>query len=261
MNYQKFLQKLPSFYHNWGQELVSPKSDQFSKLLDRVNGMTTPNILQLLNWAVNCLEDDEVYCEIGCFQGSTLIGALLDNSNHLAYAVDDFSEFDDQGENVENLGKNLALFNLDDQVLFCEQNFEEFFFELRDSEPQLKIGVYFYDGAHDYRSQLLGLLLARPFLADQSLIIVDDSNWNGVQQANWDFMASYPECKLLLNLPTPKNRHPSFWNGIQVFSWDVQQKSNYNWSSFNDNFRNPKLIQALYDFHFNFDVFGNISSS
>jgi hypothetical protein len=206
--------------------------------------------MQLLNFAVGCMEADEVYCEIGCFHGSTLIGALLDRPEKTAYAVDNFSEFDEFGENFDRLANNLCLFNLDEQVTFCNQDFEEFFFELREIQPVTKIGVYFYDGAHDYRSQLLGLLLSIPFLADKALIVVDDSNYDTAQQANWDFMAAYPQCKLLLNLPTPKNFYPTFWNGIQIFSWDINQKNNYSYATFHEQFRHQSLIEAIYNLQF-----------
>jgi hypothetical protein len=101
-------------------------------------------------------------------------------------------------------------------VAFCPESFAEFF--ERSRLPC--IGVYFYDAAHDYRAQLLGLLFARPFLADRAVLIVGDSNESAVQQANRDFLATHAEGRLLLNLPTPGNGHPSFWNGLQVLAWD-----------------------------------------
>ncbi|MBW4639532.1 MAG: class I SAM-dependent methyltransferase [Gloeocapsa sp. UFS-A4-WI-NPMV-4B04] len=192
MDYQKFIETLPDLYYDWGQKSVRPKSNQFQQVLEQIKGMTTANVMQLLNFAVECMEPNEIYCEVGCFQGSTLIGSLLKHQDTMAYAVDNFSEFDPSGENIEKLAVNLAKFGLDEQVSFCDQDFEEFFFSLRDFDTEDKIGVYLYDGAHDYRSQLLGLLLVKPFLAEQALIIVDDSNWSAVQQANWDFIAAHP---------------------------------------------------------------------
>jgi len=35
-------------------------------------------------------------------------------------------------------------------------------------------------------------------LAKQALIVVDDSNWIEVKQANWDFIAANPECRIEL---------------------------------------------------------------
>ncbi len=248
MDYQRFIEQLPGLYENWGQPSVHPKSDIFRAVLEQVQGMTTANVMQLLNLAVDCMELDEVYCEIGCFQGATLSGALLNHPLQMAYAVDNFSEFDAESENIEQLSKNLSLFDLDKQVIFCHQDFEEFFWELREISPAPKIGVYLYDGAHDYRSQLLGLMLVKPFLADRALIIVDDSNWKIVQQANWDFISAHPQCQLLLDLPTPSNFHGTFWNGLQILSWDVNQKTSYDWSSFVEKFRHESVIKELYDF-------------
>ena len=253
MDYQRFIEQLPELYDNWGQSSVSPKSNAFGAVLSQVQGMTTANAIQLLNFAVECMEPDEVYCEVGCFQGATLIGALINHPDCIAYAVDNFSRFDESGENFEILNKNLSKFDLDEQVIFCNQDFEEFFFELKEIQPAPKIGVYLYDGAHDYRSQLLGLLLVRPFLADKALIIVDDSNWSSVQQANCDFMAAHAQFKLLLDLPTPTDGHGTFWNGLHVFSWDVNQTTDYDWSNYVDKYRHQPYIKAIYDLHFEFE--------
>lgn len=246
MDYQRFIEQLPGLYDNWGLPSVQPKSRQFRDMFCQVQGMTTPNITQLLNFALACMEADEVYCEVGCFQGATLVGALLNHPERVAYAIDNFSEFDILQENQGRLMQNLAMFNLQNQVFFCNQDFEAFFADLRELQTSDRIGVYFYDGAHDYRSQLMGLLLARPFLAERALIIVDDSNWEPVQQANWDFIAAHPECDLLLDLPTPSNGHPTFWNGLQILRWDAQARHNYYWADLQRT-RKPGLLQAIYN--------------
>jgi hypothetical protein len=253
MNYEKFISQLPTKYDNWTSELVTPKSDDFKSILTKIEGMTTPNVLQLINLAVECMSDDEVYCEIGTYQGSTLIGALINNPHKMAYAVDDFSEFDLNGENFNKLENNLSFFNLEEQVIFCNQDFEEFFFDLKNSQINNKIGVYFYDGSHDYRSQLMGLLLAVPFLANQALIIVDDTNFMSAKQANYDFLALNPHCELILDLPTPQNFHCTYWNGIQVFSFDRLKNISYNWYDFSQKFRNNNFLQNIYDSFLKFE--------
>lgn len=248
MDYQRFIKELPELYENWGQDSVHPKSNQFHQILEQVQGMTTANVLQLLNFAVECMEPGEVYCEVGCFQGKTLIGALLNHPERMAYAVDNFSEFDPHGENLDKLTENLAKFGIEEQIFFCEQDFEDFFFGLRDLSVDEKIGVYLYDGAHDYRSQMLGLLLVKPFLAEQALIIIDDSNWSVVKQANWDFIATHPQCQLLLDLPTSRDGDSTFWNGIQVLSWDTRQDYNYDGFTFK-RVRQESVIQSIRDIH------------
>jgi len=223
MDCDRFLQQLPALYLDWGKPTVRPRSPQFNALLHQVPGMTSANILQLLNLAVSCLAADEVYCEIGCWQGATLIGALWHHPGRLGYAIDNFSQFDLEGKNQERLIAHLERFGMAEQVLFCHQSFAEFFADLGQIRQPPAIGVYFYDGAHDGRSQSLGLSLALPFLADSALIIVDDSNWDTVQQATADFLAQHPQCRLILDLPTPGNGHSSFWNGVQILRWKRSQ--------------------------------------
>lgn len=223
MDYQRFLAQLPTLYENWGQDSVRPKSDKFQQALDRVQGMTTPNVMQLLNFAVSCMEPDEVYCEIGSYQGSSLIGALLDNPDRKAYAVDNFSELDEGSDSLENLLENLRNFDLQDRVNFSNRDFEEFLLDWREKDESPKIGVYFYDCAYDYRSQIIGLLFIRHFLADRALIVVNNCNWKTVQQAQSDFVAAHPECQVLLEFSNSVTGEPTLGNGIQVLSWDVQR--------------------------------------
>jgi hypothetical protein len=131
MEYQRFIEQLPSFYDNWGKESMCPKSNQFESVLKQVKGMTSANVMQLLNFAMKCMEPNEVYCEVGCFQGASLIGAMLGHPDKMAYAVDDFSEFESFEYSFKKLIENLHNFELDEQVIFCEQDFEQFFFELK----------------------------------------------------------------------------------------------------------------------------------
>jgi len=221
MNFQKFIGQLPSLYDNWSFPSVSPKSHRFEQILEQVEGMTTANIMQLLNLAVDCMEPGEVYCEVGCLRGASLIGALLDHPDCMAYAVDSFSEFDDRGENLDKLNNNLSKFNLEEQVIFCNQDLHDFFSEIQQIDSEEKIGVYFYDADSNYRYQLLGLLLARPFLSNKALIILGGANYEEVQQATLDFISTHNQCQLLLNLTTEKLFESSFFNGIFVLGWDA----------------------------------------
>jgi len=243
MDYQRFLEQLPSLYENWEQGVAFPKSDRFHKIQNQVTGMTTANVMQLLNFAVECLEPNEVYCELGCFQGASLIAALLEHPEHMAYAVDNFSEFDTFGDSFEKLTENLSTFNLSEQVFLCNQEFEEFFCELKEIDSEEKIGVYFYDAAHDYRSHLMGLLLVEPFLADQALIVISNSNWSAARQANWDFLAAHPQCKLCLD-KTEGNDNSKLWNGLQVFAWDRTIEEPPKWETA-DARRNKSFILSL----------------
>jgi predicted O-linked N-acetylglucosamine transferase (SPINDLY family) len=245
MNYQRFIEQLPNLYDNWASDSVVPKSQQFEPIIKQVKGMTTANVMQLLNLAVACLEPDEVYCEVGCFQGASLIGALLEHPEQMAYGVDNFSEFDRLGDSFDNLIANLSNFNVENQVIFCPQDVEEFFFELTASQIEEKIGLYFYDGAQDYRSRLMGLLLVKPFLADQALIVLGHCNWEATYQASLDFMAAHPQSNLLLEFSA---NHSTGWNGLQVMSWDVNAYHKTDWSRFQES-KKQALISTINQLH------------
>lgn len=223
MKLKRFFDSLPLHYSDWGKESVRPRSSLFQELLSTIAGMTTPSILQLLNVAVSQLEEDEVYLEIGSFHGATLIGAALGNESFRCIGVDDFSEFDLTGQNRQILNSHIAAIGRRNMEAI-ESDFIDFFREriFQVLKPNEKIGVYLYDGAHDYRSQLLGLLLAEPFLSDYALIVVDDAGAFQVHQANCDFLPLRPTRKQLFRLlPTVPLRddgvgQPSWWNGIDL---------------------------------------------
>jgi protein O-GlcNAc transferase len=245
MDFQRFIEQLPNLYDHWSLSSVQPKSQRFGQVLEQVQGMTTVNIMQLLNLALDCMEPGEVYCEIGCLRGASLIGALLDHSDCMAYAVDNFSEFDDSGENLQILTNNLSKFNLEEQVFFCNQDFEGFFGELQQMGLDDQIGVYYYDAAHNYRSILLALLLVKPFLADKALIILSNANSGDIQQAALDFMAVNTQCQILLNLQTSKLFDYNFWQGIFILSWDTQRINND--TDIQSNRNNQFLLEAQRD--------------
>ena len=230
MDYQAFLAQLPDQYLNWGEATIVPKNNAFQEILNHLQGETSSSILQLLNSAVGYLENDEVYCEVGPIQAVTLVGALVHHPNAIAWTIGDFANAEDPEIAFEALVNQLAQFGLVDQVLLHNQTIASFFYELRSFEVNEKIGIYYYRGEIDYRSQLLGLALAKEFLADRALIIVDNSNYDGVEQAIVDFMLLHPEARSLLRLKTRFNQHPSFYNGIHLLSWDSHNRHGYEFA-------------------------------
>ncbi len=224
MDYNTFLTNLPTLYTNWYSENVQPKSQRFQPIVERVASLTRVHNLQLLNAAVDQLDPGEIYCEVGTYRGATLIGALLDHRDVVAVAIDNFSEFDQSGDGLTILNENLDAFDMRRQVHFFNDDFERVLLDPeRPTQLQRPIGVYLYDGAHDYRAQLMGLLLIRPFLAERAIIVIDDANWQTVTQANRDFVTIEPRCKSELRLSTPCNGHEAFWNGVEVLSWDERR--------------------------------------
>jgi hypothetical protein len=242
VNIDRFAAELSSLFTDWGTAQARPRLSTFQAILNRVHGLTAPSVLQLLNFAVGGMEDGEAYLEVGSFHGSTLLGALFGHAGRRAYAVDNFSLFDPSGTNHATLMRNLVEHGLDKQVAFHAVDFQQFFLDRRHDTPN--IGLYFYDGPHDYRSQLVGLLLVVPSLAERALIVVDDRNFTAVKQATWDFMAIRPEARLLFELPTPGNCHASFWNGLFVLAWDRTACNGYDWAALQARHQ-PALLDSL----------------
>jgi precorrin-6B methylase 2 len=220
MDLSKFSQQLASFPGLGDSTHTNPL------VLEYFGGKTTSTtllLMQVLNLAVGCLEPDEVYCEIGCFQGVNAIcasqqrfaiAALLAHPDCMAYAVDDFSKYPDSEAILDKLTENLSAFELQEQVLICNQSVEDFFSNLKEINIADKIGIYFNKGSQNYRTQLMSLLLAKSFLADTALIILSQTNLLTVQQAVNDFITTHPCCQLLLNVPQANEL-----NGFSILSW------------------------------------------
>lgn len=225
MNYQKLIEQLSNSSEPWKQDLVSPTSDEFQRLLEQISVPTTANLIQLLNFAVESMESDEIYCQIGIKEATTLTGALLNHPNCMAYAVDGFDP-ENQTESFENILGCLNSFNLSEQVFLCDQNPEEFLLELRQIEAKNNIGVCFYNWETDYSAILSSLLLIKPLLSNQALIIINEGNPENVQQAITDFIAITPEFKLELELLNIPNSLECDHQKIMILSWDLRRESN-----------------------------------
>ena len=52
MQWQSLFPTLPDQYQGWNTEAIQPQDPSFAEILKQVPGMTTANVLQLLNWAV-----------------------------------------------------------------------------------------------------------------------------------------------------------------------------------------------------------------
>ena len=88
-----------------------------------------------------------------------------------------------------------------------DSDFETALFQLDRHIGSQRVGVYLVDGPHDYRSQLICLLFARPFLHDNAVIVIDDANYPDVRWATNDFLITFPEFKLAFDGYSPG--HPA----------------------------------------------------
>ena len=149
-----------------------------------------------------------------------------------AVGINDFSQFDPQRINrttFESRRSGLGLKN----VTLVNADYEDALEALHGTIGERKVGVYFVDGPHDYRSQLMCLLLAKPYLSEHAVIVVDDCNYEHVRQANSDFLRTNPEFRLFFEAYTPA--HPNnmtdsqlecarrgWWNGVNVIVRDPE---------------------------------------
>jgi len=222
MNIRSFLEQLPSLYTNWGSTSMQPKTDAFGKILEQVKQPTTANFLQLLSSAAEYLEAEETICEIGCLGGANLIGVLANAPDRLAYGVDFFSAQDEVvDENIELLQTNLESFGILERVCFAHQTVDNFFADLQEAGMEDRFGLYIYNFETDYRQVLMSLLFARDFLADQALIIVNNSDRPQVRQAIADFLKCEPTAKVLLDWQTTSDQVFG-GHGINIIAWDRQ---------------------------------------
>jgi protein O-GlcNAc transferase len=209
---QRFADELPGMFDAFPGG--RPVDARFAEVLEAVPGLAKPNNLALLNLAARLRGPDESYVEIGTFRGTSLIAALLDNDGDFV-AIDSFQM---EGGSREHLEENLARFGLDGRATVIEGDAFEL---LRGGALDgRKAGVYYYDAFHEYEAQLEGLRLAEPHLADEALLIVDDSDWERVARATHDYVAEQPRARLLFDLKGKDHGFPDWWEGVHVLAWN-----------------------------------------
>jgi hypothetical protein len=213
---ESLLRGLPELFDGF-PDAETPRDERFAAVLEEVPGLARPNNLALLNLAASCVPPGETYVEVGAFRGSSLIGALLDNDGVEFVAIDDFSH---SGSSREELERNLARFDLGGRVTILEGDA----FELLPAGALAgqHVGVYYYDAAHTYEQQLDGLLLAEPYLADDALLIVDDTDWDFVDAAVRDYRAQRPNVTSLLRIEGKDKGQPWWWEGVEVMEWQAR---------------------------------------
>ncbi|MBL8799295.1 MAG: class I SAM-dependent methyltransferase [Planctomycetia bacterium] len=176
MDLDHFLQRFLATFPEDRHERPAPAGD-FADPCPDVTGMASPRKLQLLNLAVSCLPEDgsECYFEVGTYQGKSLIAALLGQRHCSVVACDNFSEFGSSSatDNATTLRANLERHGLADQVRFYAEDFQTLL--PRWAAAGLpRIGVYFYDGAHDELSHYAAIRSAETLLADAAVVVIDD---------------------------------------------------------------------------------------
>lgn len=204
-------------------------SDKGGDVLGGLSGRATVGLLQRL---VGLVEDRKSLCylEIGVFQGLSLLSVAIEHPEFTCFGIDNFSILDPKGENlgiVQDRTRRLAATN----AHLINRDYEAALEHLTEHIGLRKVAVFFIDGAHDYRSQLMALLLIRPYLSERAVVIVDDANYFDVRQSTRDFLVSHPEFKMVFEAYSPghpanlddatREIHEAGWlNGVNVLVLD-----------------------------------------
>ncbi len=202
------------------------------------------------------LTEDTCYVEVGVFQGLTLLSTAMASPGNDFFGIDNFAFLDPYNKNKQIIDERAKKLNIENFHLI-NKDYEDALENLGDFIGNKKVGVYFVDGPHDYRSQLMCLLLIKPFLAENAVILVDDSNYRHVRQANRDFLISHPEFKLLFQAYT--EAHPAnlqdakkekmlkgWWNGINIIYRD---KNNELEAFYPETIRDRSLYENEHTLH------------
>ena len=211
MEADRFARQLPKLFARYPRSR-HPRDRRFAAILEEVGGLARENNLALLNLAASLLGPGESYVEVGSFKGLSLIAAMLGNAGDFV-GIDDFSL---GGGSRRRLDENLRRHGLTGYTILEGDAFRL----LRQGAlGDRRVGVYYYDAAHDYRSQLRGLRLIEPYLSDDALLIVDDTDWDQVARAMRDYLAGQPRAERLVLLDGKDRGQPWWWEGVQILRW------------------------------------------
>lgn len=209
MDVERFLDLLPKQWAGDPQTADAPLDPRFGAI--DVPGLSTPNVLAVLNLAASLLEEDECYVEVGTYRGLTLVGASL-GQEATFYGVDNFSEWGGDEATCrkylaeQGCGPNVHLVVGDAWRVLASPPWKE------------RIGVFFYDGRHRGRDQLRAFVAARRLLADRALVIIDDASQRPVRLAN-ELARLLPGFRQLTRFDSRFNGDPRWWNGLTIFGF------------------------------------------
>ena len=169
------------------------------KELIKIDSMSTYAIGYLINRICKNLSKNQVYLNIGCWKGFSLVAGMI-NTDCKVIGVDNFSQFtgpkNDFLMNFENSKKK--------NHFFFEQDYEKYFESLDHAKD--KFDFYFYDGEHSYDNQFKNLEIADKFLNTGSIVLIDDINFDEVYEGTVDFInKTKSKFKIIKEIKTANN--------------------------------------------------------
>ncbi len=221
MNTERFAAELPGLFDDFPRS-EHPRGQRFDDLVVDLPNLATENTLAVVNLAASLLGPGESYVEAGTYMGASLIAASRGNDGADLVAIDvfRFGPTEVAGRKLpaasrEALEANLARFGVTATILEGD-TLEQLWSGALDGRT---VGVFYYDAAHDYETQLESLRVVEPLLAEQALLIVDDSDWPDVRRAIDDYLAGQPRARELVAIEGSSAGQPWWWAGVSVLAW------------------------------------------
>jgi len=195
-----------------------PADPRFSAITADVAGHSTPAELAVLNLAARLLPAGEAYLEVGTLKGRTMAGTLVDAPDRTYVAVESFREFGMLASaSRAELLSNLSRYGAGHRLLLREGDC--FAVLARPQAVPEPVGVYFYDGAHTGLAHYLALGVAEPLLADEALVLIDDSSYPMVEAATRRYLSRHPGWTVLWDIRAEGDHDPRWANGLLVLAF------------------------------------------
>lgn len=205
------------------KSLMALDTSPYKDIPYKLRSSGRPRFHAMMNALACCMTPDEIYLEVGTYQGGSMIGTLLGNKVR-GFAVEDFREFygDPLIDNTRaTLEKNLMDFDVFDRVNLYEMDFHKFFALRANDIPQVPVGLYYYDAQHAETDTYEGLTLGFPFVVPGGFIVLDDNGWNMVSRGISRFLGEhYEDVKIVFSTTASDSGRNSldddWWNGTMV---------------------------------------------
>jgi hypothetical protein len=183
--------------------------DQLTSKLDRAallaRGFTSPKVRHLLNNLGSL--DGLDYLEVGVHRGATFCATNYKNRLASATAIDNWSEFAEDGSVKEEFLRNCSTLLEPHAYRFLEQ---DCFTVTREQLPA-SINFYLYDGEHSVDAQRKALTHFYGLLDDVFIFLVDDYSWEAARAGT---QAAIGE--LGLERLYERELTEGWWNGLYV---------------------------------------------
>jgi len=147
------------------------------------------------------------YLEVGVHRGATFCATNYKNRLASATAIDNWSEFADNGTVKEEFLRNCSTLLEPHAYRFLEQ---DCFTVTRDQLPA-PINFYFYDGEHSVDAQRKALTHFYALLDDVFIFLVDDYGWDAAKTGTEDAIGELGLVRLY-----ERELTEGWWNGLYV---------------------------------------------